>query len=393
MSTRTASRTASTASTATSNPSPRKAARAPRTVILDDSSSDLLDSAHLDAIRADFDLEAASYLRALAKKHDERIKAVQRCFHDSLAALDDQVRALSLDRFVSEFGADPARAIKGLVGEKMRPAPMSQVEQSVRKRKRVQALSPRTTLDDYDTDVFSTSKKARSASAAPGALFSSAAKGKKPASVARSASTRSKRGGMSPTSARKPRLRLRPSTAASTAAAASSNFIYRTNPHLPPTPGPSAPTAGAMGTARRPKRGESIVMRSMNGSPLGEFVASEEDDDDEGESEEEGEEEEDEGEDEWDLLERNEASKVEHQSASKRRGGKGAAGAGAGAGKLTKPPSAASFAVALPAGAPSFEALKARWTEEMRARLRKADVSEAERRRLEEVLMASMTDL
>ncbi|GAA6051609.1 hypothetical protein JCM3770_003495 [Rhodotorula araucariae] len=358
-------------------------ARPPRTVILDDPPADLLDSAHLDAIRADFDLEAASYIRALAKKHDERIKAVQRCFHDSLAALDDQVRNLSLDRFVHEFGADPDRALKGLVGEKMRPAPMSQVEQSVRKRKRVQALSPRATLDEDDVDVFATSKKARSASAAP--LFSSAAKGKAPASIARAASTRSKRGGMSPTSVRQPRLRLRPSTSA---AAAGSNFIYRTNPHLPPTPGPSASGAGAGGTARRPKRGESIVMRSMNGSPLGEFVASEtEDDVDDAKGDND-----DDDDDEWDLLERNEASNVEHQSASKRTRTKRTAGPAAG-GRPTQPPSAPSFAVALPAGAPSFDALKARWMDEMRARLHKADVSDAERRRLEEVLLASMTDL
>lgn len=196
---------------------------------------------------------------------------------------------------------------------------------------------------------------------------------------------------------------------------ASSSSVYRANPLLPPTP--AAHVAPLTATARRPKRGESIVMRSMNGSPLGEFIASEEDDDDdEGEesssssSEEEEDSEadgqeggDDEDDDEWDLLERNEASKVEHQSASKSRKNKkdkkdkGKAGQRAqpstSASSHTQPPTAASFAVALPTHAPSYDALKARWKDEMRARLLKADVSDAERKRLEEVLMASMGDL
>ncbi|GAA5927161.1 hypothetical protein JCM3775_002463 [Rhodotorula graminis] len=414
MSARTASRPLSTHSSLSSNTSPRKASRAPPPVTFDDDAADsnntLLDSAHLDAILADFDLEATSYLRKLAKAHDDRVNALRRSLHDSLAALDHQVRTLSLDRFVSDFAADPHRAITGLVGEQMRPVPMSQVEQSVRKRKRVQPASPRTNADDDDVDVFfSTSKKARSGtstSAAPsGMLFSSAAKGKGKAagSVSRSASTRSKRNGMSPTSNRKPRLRLRPSTTAS---------VYRNNPHLPPTPGPSsasfpgAATAAGVAptTARRPKRGESIVMRSMNGSPLGEFIASEDeggDDDDESQSSEDDDEDEGEGasdEDEWDLLERNEASKVEHQSASKGKKAKTktktqAKASSSSSSSKTQPPTSSSFIVALPAGAPSFNEVKRLWVEQMQANLRKLDVGEAEKRRLEEALLASVPAL
>ncbi|GAA5839793.1 hypothetical protein JCM9279_005170 [Rhodotorula babjevae] len=405
MSARTASRPLSAHSSLSTNPSPRKASRAPPLTFDDAADRDhntLLDSAHLDAILADFDLEATSYLRKLAKAHDDRLAAVRRSFHDSLAALDHQVRTLSLDRFVTDFGADPHRAIKAVVGEQMRPVPMSQVEQSVRKRKRVQPVSPRTNPDDDDVDVFfSTSKKARSGTAASasasGMLFSGAAKGKGKAagSVSRSASTRSKRNGMSPTSNRKPRLRLRPSTTAS---------VYRNNPHLPPTPAPSsasfpgAATGAAPTTARRPKRGESIVMRSMNGSPLGEFIASEDEGGDES-RESSDEDEDDEGasdDDEWDLLERNEASKVEHQSASKgkKRAPKTKVKASSSSSSSkAQPPTSASFIVALPADAPSFHEVKRLWVEQMQANLRNLDVGEAEKRRLEEALLASVPGL
>jgi len=150
MSARTASRPLSAHSSLSTNPSPRKASRAPPITFddaADPANNTLLDSAHLDAILADFDLEAASYLRKLAKAHDDRLAAVRRSFHDSLAALDHQVRTLSLDRFVTDFGADPHRAIKGVVGEQMRPVPMSQVEQSVRKRS-VLSLVPLARLAD-----------------------------------------------------------------------------------------------------------------------------------------------------------------------------------------------------------------------------------------------------
>lgn len=163
-------------------------------------------------------------------------------------------------------------------------------------------------------------------------------------------------------------------------------------------------------------------MRSVNGSPLGEYVASDDDGgDDNGDRDGDGTIESDDlsdsaseelsgggDEEDWDLMERNEASNVEHQSAGKKKkGGRAAKVAGkekAGASssaknhKLTKssstrsavvPPSSAAFDVALPAGAPSFEALKSKWMDDMRAKLAKAEMSDADRKRLEEVLLAT----
>ncbi|GAA5924913.1 hypothetical protein JCM1841_005366 [Sporobolomyces salmonicolor] len=369
--------------------------------------------ADLKAMVEDYELEAESYLRTLLKKEEERLAAVARHWKDSISTLHDRVRDLSLARFVDEFENDPQRALAKVMEEEMRPAMLAQVEQSARKRKRVAPFSPRSGRDDDDADVFSTSKKPR----AGGPLFSSAIKSKKaPSSVSHSTAaggTARTRGGaasgLSPTSTRKTRLRVRPSHAAMASSASSHNFIYRANPLLPPTPSHASTTSNA---ARRPRRGESIVMRSLNDSPLGEFVASEEEveDDDEDDDEEDGEE------DDWDLMERNEASKVESQSAGGRggklakklnptsRGSKGKdAAAAAAATPLPRSDSARSIvptavafdpSVALPTDAPSFDALKARWMAEMQAKLAaQQDLSEGERGRLEEVLRRSMNDL
>ena len=163
-------------------------------------------------------------------------------------------------------------------------------------------------------------------------------------------------------------------------------------------------------------------MRSINGSPLGEFVASDIEDDDEDEpgQTEAGEaatssdpadglesEEED-----WDLMDKNEASNVERQSLSKsarkrQQKGKSTAGSGGGgtskaksaASKLVKSasarstvPSASAFEMTLPDGAPSFDALKAKWLNDLKQKLLQSDIGENERQRLEEVL-CSMADL
>ncbi|GAA5886439.1 hypothetical protein JCM5296_001907 [Sporobolomyces johnsonii] len=433
------------------NPSPRKQLSHSHSHYDDRS----LGWADLKAMAEDYDLEAESYLRTLLKKEEERLAAVARHWKDSISTLHDRVRDLSLARFVDEFGSDPQRALAKVVEEEMRPAMLAQVEQSARKRKRVAPLSPRNGRDDDDTDVFSTSKKPR----AGGPLFSSAIKSKKvPSSVSHStaaggtARTRSgATSGLSPTSVsvsplvllllceeqrltdfsrrrgqtRKTRLRVRPSShAAAPPSASSSNFIYRANPLLPPTPSHASTTSNA---ARRPRRGESIVMRSLNDSPLGEFVASEEeelgsdDDDDDDDDDENGEE------DDWDLMERNEASNVNSQSAGGTRGGKlakklkptskgsikdkdkatPASAAASAAATATAPlprsdsarsivPTAPAFdpSVALPVDAPSFDALKARWMAEMQAKLAaQHDLSDGERGRLEEVLRRSMNDL
>jgi hypothetical protein len=164
------------------------------------------------------------------------------------------------------------------------------------------------------------------------------------------------------------------------------------------------------------------VMRSINGSPLGEFVASDiEDDDDEDESGQAEAEEATssdaaahgvESEEDWDLMDKNEASNVERQSLSKsarkrQQKGKSTAGSGGGgtskaksaASKLVKSasarstvPSASAFEMTLPDGAPSFDALKAKWLNDLKQKLLQSDIGESERQRLEEVL-SSMADL
>lgn len=163
-------------------------------------------------------------------------------------------------------------------------------------------------------------------------------------------------------------------------------------------------------------------MRSMNGSPLGEFVASDiEDDDDEDESGQTEAEEATssdaadgvvESEEDWDLMDKNEASNVERQSLSKsarkrQQKGKSTAGSGGGgtskaksaASKLVKSaatrstvPSASAFEMTLPDGAPSFDALKAKWLNDLKQKLLQSDIGENERQRLEEVL-CSMADI
>ncbi|PRQ70548.1 hypothetical protein AAT19DRAFT_11297 [Rhodotorula toruloides] len=186
--------------------------------------------------------------------------------------------------------------------------------------------------------------------------------------------------------ARKTRLRLRPSTtASSSSSSASANFIYRTTT----TSNPSNPIPTPLPSTRQPRRGESIVLRSLNDSPLGEFVASSlSHSAEEGEDGEDGEEEEGEGE--WDLVGEGEASRVEHLTPSRLRSRSPKKP------KPTttaiRPPSTKNFSVPLPPSAPSFEQLKVKWVAEVREKLRAqaeegGGVGEMERRRLEEVLM------
>lgn len=228
---------------------------------------------------------------------------------------------------------------------------------------------------------------------------------------------------MSSPQIRKPRLRIRPSQTAASGVppreTSSGNFVYRQNDIPQPTPGRLPPAtrarldssrgAAVEPTPRPPRLGESIVMRSINGSPLGEFVASDiEDDGDAASTDSEGEEAEvhDGGsEEDWDLMDKNEASNTEHQSLSRsaRRHQQKAKGKGSGvrsaASKLVKSasaksivPSASAFEMTLPDGAPSFDALKAKWLNDLKQKLLDADMGENERQRLEEVL-SSMADL
>ncbi|GAA6013908.1 hypothetical protein JCM11491_000467 [Sporobolomyces phaffii] len=390
------------------------------------------------AIIEDFNLESSHRVRALEKASGERFQAIERHWTDTFASLDERVKGLSLARFVGEFGSNLDVALAQLVREQVGMRPMGIVEQSARKRKRFMGYSPtgKNNATDDENDLFAstTSKKQRSTIS----VLASAQKGKKPAapgSVNRAASVVKKTGSKglslggtlgSPTSSRKPaRLRLRPSTSQNApppSASASSNFIYR-NPLVasasgvvPPTPqNHRTATGGGGGRAstvstntssfktisRKPRRGESIVIRSLNDSPLGEFVAEESDDDDEDASEDalEGDAEEHDDEHEWDLMDKNEASKIEDpQQAKKRKNklkGKGKPpplpqlplSPSLSQSQTTRVPSSSSFGINLPANAPSYEELKKRWKEEMLEKLRGLEESgDLQRKGLEGVL-------
>lgn len=147
------------------------------------------------------------------------------------------------------------------------------------------------------------------------------------------------------------------------------------------------------------------MLQSVNGSPLGEFVASDVEDNEAGEDED------------WDLMDKNEASRAEDVAGAGKKkqaalarslSTKGKAKAvpiSSQSGKtitrkssrsrsssLTGPgvsaPTANSFAVALPADAPSYDELKEKVIAGMRADLEKRVMSDQERRVLVESLEA-----
>lgn len=141
-------------------------------------------------------------------------------------------------------------------------------------------------------------------------------------------------------------------------------------------------TGGAGGTtiSRKPRRGESIVIRSLNDSPLGEFVAEESEEEPSSDALDE----EDEGDggegDEWDMMDKNEASRAEDPELKKKQSKKNKL---KGKGKppqlplspslpsgTTRVPSSSSFGISLPANAPSYEELKKKWKEEMLEKLK-----------------------
>ncbi|GAA5912978.1 uncharacterized protein JCM6883_006276 [Sporobolomyces salmoneus] len=370
------------------------------------------------ALLEDFNLESTHRLRTLVKQSEERLQQIERHWTDSINSLDDRVKNLRLERFVKEFDSNIDLALSQLVREQVGMRPMGIVEQSARKRKRFRANSPnsKNSATDDENDLFAstTSKKQRSVpnttTLPPSAQKANQATA--PLSVTRNGSVIKKVGskGMtvgSPTSSRKPaRLRLRPSTSQThppPSASASSNFIYR-NPlasssshtAVAPTPQNKKTRGGGGGGARdssisvnassmktisrKPRRGESIVIRSLNDSPLGEFVAEESEDLSEVSSD-TLEEEDADGED-WDMMDKNEASKIEDPQAvggkEKRKNklkGKGKPpqlplSPSVSQAQTTRVPSSSSFGISLPANAPSYEELKKKWKEEMMEKLK-----------------------
>ncbi|BGP27881.1 hypothetical protein JCM10295v2_006859 [Rhodotorula toruloides] len=363
----------------------------------DSRENDGLGWAEVQALVDDFELEAASYLRTLSNSRTTSLASLSRHFTDTLSSLDPRVCEMSLARFVREFASDPARALRGVVGEEMRVKEGQGSEASVlataRKRKRVLPLSPRQDGHDVEDDPenpFLSSntsgavkhKKLRQATSATDLKVQEKGKGK---SVVGGGSVRNATAGEGGGTARKTRLRLRPSNIANptSSSSANANFIYRTKPAYNPAVPPTPSTAHK---SRQPRRGESIVLRSLNDSPLGEFVASSLS---HSAAEEEEEEEDEEGE--WDLVGEGEASRVERLTPSTSR----LCSPTKKSSRSTKvrPPSTKDFSVPLPPNAPSFESLKAKWVEEVREKLRAqvesedGGVGEEERRRLEEVLM------
>lgn len=154
-----------------------------------------------------------------------------------------------------------------------------------------------------------------------------------------------------------------------------------------------------MTISRKPRRGESIVVRSLNDSPLGEFVAEESDEEEEESSDtlEGGRGEDQEEDKEWDLMEKNEASKYEEDLPKKRKNnklkGKGKPPSqqplspSVSQAQGTRVPSSSSFGINLPANAPSYEELKKRWKEEMLEKLKGLEQSgDLQRKGLEGVL-------
>ncbi|GAA5833734.1 hypothetical protein JCM11251_003215 [Rhodosporidiobolus azoricus] len=383
--------------------------------------------ADLQALAEDYDLEAAHHLRLLSSSLSTRLSALSRHWDDVVSSLDVRVRDLSLARFVNEFGADPERALRGTVKEAMRPVEMGEGEKGARKRKRVTPHSPRAAEEDpFAAGPSTASKKLRPTTASSAQKPKDKAGKSKKKSSAVPGSVRSIRTGtaaVSPTSTRKAsgRLRIRPSHNPLSHSTAG-NFVYNASarpssvlptPSFPRTLTSSARAQGGCppATIRRPKRGESIVLKSLNGSPLGEFVASDDDDEEDSSSTEEGqaEDEEAEGSEEWDLMSRHEASRTEAGAFSK-------ANRSPSKGKLTKAPppplthsastssalapSKPAFdpALSLPADAPSFAALKEAFAEKMREELRVAmggmeGLGEEERRRVEEIVGRSLRGL
>lgn len=79
---------------------------------------------------------ASSKLTALRKNQALRLEAMQRHWTTAVNSLDPRIRSLSLDRFYSEFNGDKEAALRAVMTTQLRreQGPMSQVEQSARKR-------------------------------------------------------------------------------------------------------------------------------------------------------------------------------------------------------------------------------------------------------------------
>ncbi|KAK4046791.1 hypothetical protein OIO90_006433 [Microbotryomycetes sp. JL221] len=342
----------------------------------------------LQAMLDTFELDATSKMQALRRNQMLGLDAMRRRWQTATASIDPQVCDMTMRTFISEYAADYDAALRGVVGIAVRQTQqtMSHFEHSARKRKRLDQASPSDPRGP--SNLAGSATKGTSVRARSGRSL-----------VAASPSTKSTN--------RRTRLKLRSSDVAGDR---DRNFVYDVskgpmiNPRLPATP-----SSKVGGITRRPRRGESIMISSINGSPLGEFVASdvELEDGDENETMQSL------GADEWDVLDENEASRVEDNGRSSSRGSKmvkarkavkkGATGSqklnssvrsghpptgpyssreGAGALATSR------FEIELPKNAPSYEELKRKVIDDMRAGLATKVMSSEQRAYLVESLEA-----
>lgn len=79
---------------------------------------------------------ASSKLTALRKNQALRLEAMQRHWTTAVDSLDSRIKQMSLQKFYSDYNGDKEAALRGAVTTQLRrdQGPMSQVEQSARKR-------------------------------------------------------------------------------------------------------------------------------------------------------------------------------------------------------------------------------------------------------------------
>ncbi|KAK4046041.1 hypothetical protein OIV83_006412 [Microbotryomycetes sp. JL201] len=347
----------------------------------------------LQAMLDTFELDATSKLQALRRNQMLRLDAMRRHWQAATAAIDTRIHDMTMREFVTTFSADHDAALRSVVSASVQQAASmtSQVEQSARKRKRGEQHSP-VNSTNRDTSTCST-KRVRG----------------QPTKLTEARKDRATKSSATKQSVRGARLRLRSDLqndhndagARTRMSVECSTF----NTQLPATPSIRGKSA-----TRRPRRGESIVIQSVNGSPLGEFVASELDSNDLG-SDTEGLQDDA---DDWDIMDRHEASQAEDiirrprpptglamvSNAIKKNpmpapkingplkhktGSRSATQIGDSA---IPAANGFQFQVTLPSTAPSYEELKLKVIEDMRADLARKVMSQDQRAHLLESLEA-----
>ncbi|KAM0789861.1 hypothetical protein ACM66B_006707 [Microbotryomycetes sp. NB124-2] len=354
----------------------------------------------LQAMLDTFELDATSKLQALRRNQMLRLDAMRRHWQASTTAIDPRLHLMTMREFVSNYAADHDAALRSIVSATVQlqqhaATTVSQVEQSARKRKRIDHRSP---LPGSNSDnAVGSSKRSKGPSAATEAKKTSRQPTVKSPAVTKQ-------------SARQARLRLRSEARTDPAGATGSGAGGNQSGFSAQLP--ATPSIGCKSTARRPRRGESIVIQSINGSPLGEFVASDVDSNELDSEHDKSDREQRDDQDEWDMMDKHEASQAEDirrprsglskarnvikknptastkaaQSESKADGG--AQSHPKTSGGSMPAADGFQFRVMLPSAAPSYEELKLKVIADMRADLAKKVMSQEQRAHLLESLEA-----